>query len=181
MSNTNQPKLSKKENIIQVVKFGLISASAGIIEFAVFSLMSLLFKDGDYGPSYFIALAASVLWNFTINRKFTFKSANNIPVAMLLVFGYYLMFTPLSVWWGTALTQGQSTLVEYLVLSGTMLVNLVTEYLFQRFVVFRKHKPGGFLDRLERRFRKIASKRAEKEWANDDEDSGEDEDYAEFE
>jgi len=140
MSGTEQQKLSKKENVLQMVKFGLFSASAGIIQVLVFTLMSqLIFKDSEseYGPSYFIALAASVLWNFTFNRKFTFKSAANVPLAMLQVFAYYLFFTPLSVWWGAALTNGQSTLVEYLVLGGTMLVNMVTEYLFQRFVVFR--------------------------------------------
>ena len=134
----NQPTLTKKENLLQMLKFGLFSASAGIVEVAVFSLMQLLLRDGEYGPSYFIALAASVLWNFTFNRKFTFQSAGNVPRAMLLVFCYYLVFTPLSVWWGAALTRGRSTLVEYLVLGGTMAVNLVTEYLYQRFVVFRK-------------------------------------------
>ena len=135
-----QPTLTKKENFFQMLKFGLFSASAGIIEVAVFTLMQLIFRDAGskYGPSYFIALAASVLWNFTFNRKFTFQSAGNVPRAMLLVFCYYLAFTPLSVWWGTALARGRSTLAEYLVLGGTMLVNLVTEYLWQRFVVFRK-------------------------------------------
>jgi len=139
MENTQQP-LSKKENFIQVVKFGLFSASAGIIEVAVYSLMLLVFRDADsdYGPSYFIALIASVLWNFTFNRRYTFKSASNVPKAMLLVLCYYLVFAPLSVWWGIVLTRGRSTLVKYLVLGGTMLVNLVTEYLYQRFVVFRQ-------------------------------------------
>lgn len=135
-----EQKLSKKENLFQTIKYGLVAASAGLIEVGAFALLSsLVFHDGDndYGPSYFIALTLSVLWNFTINRKYTFHSANNVPVAMLKVLGYYLVFTPLSVWWGIALTRGRSELIGYLVLAGTMLVNFVTEFLFQRFVVFR--------------------------------------------
>ena len=85
--------------------------------------------------SYLVALVLSVLWNFTLNRKFTFHSAANVPVAMLKVAGYYLVFTPLSTWWTAALTAlGWN---EYIVLILTMLSNFVTEYLFQRFVVFR--------------------------------------------
>ncbi|MEG2315207.1 MAG: GtrA family protein, partial [Clostridia bacterium] len=77
----------------------------------------------------------SVLWNFTLNRRYTFRSDANIPRAMLLVGLYYLVFTPLSTWWGAALTNlGWN---EDLVLVGTMLINFVTEFLFQRFVVYR--------------------------------------------
>ncbi len=72
---------------------------------------------------------------FTINRRFTFKSANNIPIAMMKVAAYYLVFTPLSAWWGEALTRiGWN---DYVVEIGTMLVNFVTEFLFNRFVVYR--------------------------------------------
>lgn len=55
---------------------------------------------------------------------------------MLKVFGYYLIFTPLSTWWGDALTKNAGW-NEYLVLAGTMVINFVTEYLFCRFVVYR--------------------------------------------
>ena len=127
----SQPvKLTAKENFIQTAKYCCVAASAGIVEIASYALLSkLVFHDADnkYGWSYFIALVLSVIWNFTFNRKFTFQSAGNVPRAMLLVFCYYLAFTPLSVWWGMALTRERSTLVEYLVLGGTMLVNLVTE------------------------------------------------------
>ena len=88
-----------------------------------------------YWPSYLTALILSILWNFTLNRNVTFKSATNIPLAMLKVFGYYLIFTPLSTLWGKALTDiGWN---EYLVLGGTMVINFVTEFLFMRFVVFK--------------------------------------------
>ena len=147
MENTNKPKLSAKQNLWMVIKFVLFSASAGIIQFGSFTLLheftrldemtrlDRLFGNG-YGITYFIALVLSVLWNFTFNRKFTFKSAANIPVAMLKVFAFYLVFTPLSVWWGVVLTNKGWN--EYLVLLGTMLVNLVTEYIYDRYVVYGK-------------------------------------------
>jgi len=132
-------RLTAKENFLQTAKYCCVAASAGAVQIGSFALLSeLIFhdKEGDYGPSYFIALVLSVLWNFTFNRKFTFKSANNIPVAMLKVAGYYLVFTPLSTWWGVAL-DARWPRYKYLILFGTMFVNGVTEFLFQRFVVFR--------------------------------------------
>jgi len=88
--------------------------------------------------AYLVALILSVLWNFTLNRKYTFHSASNVPVAMLKVAGFYLVFTPLSTWWTAALTSPEVAWNEYLVLAMTMIINFVTEYLFQRFVVFGK-------------------------------------------
>jgi len=126
--------LSKKENTVQFIKFVLFSISAGVIQIISFTVMNELGR-WSYWPSYLIALILSIVYNFTLNRRFTFKSANNIPVAMMKVFGYYLIFTPLSTWWGEALTRlGWN---EYLVLLGTMATNLITEFLFARFVVYR--------------------------------------------
>ena len=125
---------TKKENLAQVVKFVLFSASAGIIQTLSFTLLNEILH-WPYWPCYLIALVLSVLWNFTLNREFTFKSANNVPIAMLKVALYYCVFTPLSTWWGTALTNVGWN--EYLVLFGTMLINLATEFLFCRFVVYR--------------------------------------------
>lgn len=127
-------KLSRKENGAQVIKFALFSVSAGIIQTLSFTLLNELL-DWPYWPCYLIALILSVLWNFTLNREFTFKSANNVPLAMMKVFGFYCVFTPLSVWWGSALTD--AGLNEYLVLFGTMAVNLTTEFLYDRFYVFK--------------------------------------------
>lgn len=126
--------LSAKENFIQVVKFGLFSASAGLIQFLTFTLLTE-FTGLSYMFCYLPALVLSVLWNYTINRRFTFKSANNIPIAMLKVAAYYLVFTPLSTWWGKALTDAGWN--DYVVEVGTMLINFVTEFLFNRFVVYR--------------------------------------------
>ena len=127
-------KLNKKQNIVQFVKFTLFSASAGIIQAVSFTLLFEL-AHFLYWPAYLIALVLSVVYNFTVNRRFTFRSAANYPKAMLKVFAYYLVFTPLSTWWGDRLTGiGWN---EYLVLAGTMLSNFVTEFLFCRFVVYR--------------------------------------------
>ncbi|MCD7748701.1 MAG: GtrA family protein [Oscillospiraceae bacterium] len=128
-------KLSKKENILQGVKFTLFSCSAGIIQAVSFALLNEL-TGFPYWPSYLIALTLSVLWNFTLNRRFTFKSAANVPVAMLKVLGYYCVFTPISTVVGNYLTETLGWM-EYLVLAGTMVTNFVTEFLFDRFVVFR--------------------------------------------
>ncbi len=126
---------SKKE-LLRTVKFVLFSISAGVIQILTDALANeLLHWDPEW--SYLLALTLSVLWNFTLNRKFTFQSAANVPVAMLKVAGFYLVFTPLSTWW-TAVLTGTCGWNEYVVLIGTMLINFVTEYLFQRFVVFGK-------------------------------------------
>lgn len=126
--------LTKKESRAQVIKFTLFSISAGIIETVVFTLLNEL-THWSYWPCYLIALVCSVVWNFTLNREFTFKSANNVPLAMMKVLGFYCVFTPLSTWWGDALTRAGWN--EYVVLIGTMAVNLTTEFLYDRYFVFR--------------------------------------------
>jgi len=137
-----QTEFTLKERLWMTIKYFLVAASAGVIEVGSFTLLTELniFKDAGkpYGWSYFIALALSVLWNFTVNRRYTFKSANNVPAAMLKMLGFYLVFTPASIWWGNALTGlSDARWVEYAVLGGTMVVNFVTEFLFQWLFVFR--------------------------------------------
>ena len=136
--NKPKAKLTKKENILQTLKFVGFSISAGLIQILSFTLLSqFVFKDAsnEYGWSYFIALILSILWNFTLNREFTFKSANNVPLAMLLVFVFYLFFTPLSTIAGQALTNVGWN--EFLVLAITMVLNMVLEFVYCRFVVYR--------------------------------------------
>ena len=116
------------------LKFVLFSASAGIIEIGSFALLNELL-DWPYWPSYLIALVLSVLWNFTLNRKFTFRSAANVPRAMLLVAAYYAVFTPATTILGNWLAEDLGW-NEYLVTALNMLVNFVTEFLYQRFFVF---------------------------------------------
>ncbi|MBO4358786.1 MAG: GtrA family protein [Erysipelotrichaceae bacterium] len=124
----------KNKELLQTIKFALFSASAGIIQIASFALFNDVIDMG-WWPSYLISLILSVLWNFTMNRKFTFKSAANIPVAMAKVFGYYCVFTPLSTMLGNYLT-GTLGWNDYLVTGINMAINLVTEYLFQKYFVF---------------------------------------------
>lgn len=126
----------KKKELVRQLKFVLFSISAGVIQIVSFTLLNELLKIPYEWVSYLISLVLSVLWNFTLNRKFTFCSANNIPVAMLKVALFYLVFTPLSTWWTAELNAiGWN---EYLVLGLTMLVNFVTEYIYDRFIVFGK-------------------------------------------
>lgn len=126
--------MSKKE-LLRSLKFLAFSLSAGVIELVSFSLLNEL-TGWSYWPCYLIALVLSVLWNFTLNRRYTFQSANNVPLAMLKVAGFYAVFTPASTWLGNYLAE---TLLwnEYLVTILNMVMNFVLEYLFDRFVVFR--------------------------------------------
>ena len=126
-----------KKEIIRTIKFVLFSASAGIIQVLSFTLMEEILHL-EHWISYLVALVLSVIWNFTLNRKFTFCSANNVPIAMLKVAVFYLIFTPLSTWWTAVLTSESIAWNEYLVLGGTMAINFVTEYLYDRFIVFGK-------------------------------------------
>ncbi len=147
-----------KGSVWQFIKFALFSASAGIIQVLSFTLMSeVIIKlpvfqnlmdtnatfakimSNEYGPMYLIALILSVLWNFTFNRKFTFKSATNVPIAMLKVFAFYLVFTPISTLLGNHFTAkfADVTAINYIVLGCTMACNMITEFLYDKFVVFR--------------------------------------------
>ena len=120
-------------NFLQVVKFTFFSISAGVIQIATFTLFDYVFH-WSYWTAYLISLALSVIWNFTLNRQYTFKSAKNIPFAMFLVFLYYLAFTPLSTLWGHAMEN--AGVEDILVTAFSMLVNFVTEFLYQKFVVY---------------------------------------------
>lgn len=124
------------KEVWRAVKFLLFSISAGLIEMGSFALLNEL-TTWRYWPCYLIALVLSVVWNFTLNRRFTFRSNAHVPVAMFKVFCYYAVFTPLSSWLGDYLAE---TLHwnEYLVTFINMFLNLVTEFLFQRYVVYGK-------------------------------------------
>ena len=126
----------KNREFWRIVKFVLFSASAGIIEMGVFALLNEWIR-WSYWPCYLIALTVSVVWNFTLNRRFTFRSASNVPQAMALVLLFYCVFTPVTTLLGNYLAE---TLLwnEYLVTGINMLLNITTEYLYDRFVVFRK-------------------------------------------
>ena len=120
----------------RTVKYVLIAASAGLIQIISFTLMNEII-GWDYWISYLIALVLSVLWNFTFNRKYTFKSASNVPKAMLLVFAYYCVFTPATTILGNWLAEDLGW-NEYLVTGINMLLNVTTEFLWQKHVVYRR-------------------------------------------
>ena len=122
-----------KSNWWQAIKFTLFSISAGVIQFGVFALLSEVFF-WDFWPSHLISVTLSVIWNFTFNRKFTFKASNNVPIAMLLVVAFYVAFIPASVFGGQALKDcgWDALLVEALM----MVINFVTEFFWQKFIVF---------------------------------------------
>ena len=128
-------KKTMNKDLLQTIKFTLFSISAGIIQIAGFALLHELLHM-KWWPGYLISLILSVLWNFTLNRNFTFKSASNVPIAMLKVFAYYCVFTPLSTYAGNYLTSVLHV-NDYLVTGLNMLANLVTEFLYQKYYVFR--------------------------------------------
>ncbi len=127
----------KKESLFQILKFTLFSASAGIIQVGVFTILNEALHL-IYWPAYLTSLVLSIVWNFTFNRRYTFKSAANVPIAMLKLFGFYAVFTPLSTWLGhVAETAGIN---DYIILALTMLSNFVLEFLFCKLVVYRNQE-----------------------------------------
>lgn len=125
--------MSNKKQLWQAIKFTLFSISAGVIQIGSFALLEIFIND--YWIPYLISLVLSIVWNFTLNRRYTFKSAANIPVAMAKVFGFYLVFTPLSTYLGD-LAEGFGV-NDFLILAVTMLSNFILEFLFCKFVVYR--------------------------------------------
>lgn len=126
----------KRKETLRVVKLVMFSISAGVIEILSFTLLNEL-TDWPYWPCYLIALILSVIWNFTLNRKFTFKSVANVPVAMAKILAFYCVFTPVTTILGNYLAESLHW-NEYIVTGINMGLNISTEYLYDRFVVFRK-------------------------------------------
>ncbi len=136
--------MKDKKELIRAIKFTLFSISAGVIELGLFALLDGI-TSWNYWVKYLIALVASVLWNFTLNREFTFKSANNVPIAMIKVAIFYAIFTPVSTIAGNYLaeTLGWN---DILVTILNMLCNFVLEFLYDKYVVFR-----GTIDTKEKK------------------------------
>ena len=128
--------MKKNKELWQAIKFTLFSLSAGLIQSVSFTLFQEVLGWTDYWTAYLPSLVLSVLWNFTFNRRYTFHSAANVPKAMRLVALFYVGFTPATMWLGSALEAAGWN--DYLIQALNMVINLVTEYFYQRFVVFRK-------------------------------------------
>ena len=127
--------MKNKKELLRKVKFTLFSISAGLIEIGLFALLEK-FTNLSYWACYLPALVASVIWNFTLNREYTFKSTVNIPKAMFLVFLFYLVFTPVSTILGNYLAE-ELHWNDFIVTGINMLANFILEYLYDEFVVFR--------------------------------------------
>lgn len=151
-------KKEKRKGVMQFIKYALCAASAGIIQLATCTILDAVIPSNgktihfiakDMRVSFFIAtivaLCASILWNFTFNRKFTFKDAGNVPKAMILAFLFYVPFFPFYIWYtGTIeplLSAKINTTLSVIITEGTvMIINFVLEFMWQKFVVFRKPK-----------------------------------------
>ena len=129
-------KSGSRKELMRAVKFTLFSISAGVIQILTTEVILNFLTDWPYWLRYLIGLVISVIWNFTFNRRYTFRSANNIPVAMLKVAAFYCVFTPLSTLLANFL-EADLGWPELLVQALIMILNFITEFLFQKFVVFR--------------------------------------------
>lgn len=158
---------AKKKELLRALKFFLFSCSAGVIE-VIFDVLIFTNIFNAVAPdatwtksvSYLIGLVASVIWNFTFNRKFTFKAANNVPKAMGLAFLFYVFFTPLAEFFTAFLSTGdilgiiditkwgitpvgldQAGMLGdfggFLITFIVMFCNMALEFPWQKFVVFR--------------------------------------------
>jgi len=138
----NSHELTRVQEVVKFIVFLGCEASAALVQAGVFALLFSVVGFKAWSSSYLPALIASVLWSFTANRKFTFKSVSNIPVAMMKVAFYYVLFTPASAWWGDALAAQHWTIGPvpqyYIILIGTMVINFVTEFCVYRFWVYRR-------------------------------------------
>ena len=127
--------MKDRKELIRKIKFTLFSISAGIIEILTFTLLDNI-TTWDYWACYLPALVLSVVWNFTLNREYTFKSTVNIPKAMFKVFIFYLIFTPTSTLIGNYLAE-KLLWNEYLVTALNMIANFILEYLYDKYYVFK--------------------------------------------
>lgn len=132
--------MEDKKTLIQVIKFTLFSISAGIIQILSFTILNELLPifKGEYGVNYVVSLLLSIIWNFTFNRKYTFSATNDIKKAMILVLLFYVVFTPVTAIIGSKVQN--SGIDEYIVLGVTMILNFVLEFLYTKFIVYRKEE-----------------------------------------
>lgn len=144
--------LTKKQQFLQFLKFLAFSISAGVIQLLSFELFYTWTKCLAWWPAYLISITLSVIWNFTFNRKFTFKAASNVPLAMTIVIIYYAMFIPISTFGGNALEQigWNGTLVTFIM----MVLNFITEFFWDKFIVFN----DKLINKISNKFKALFKK-----------------------
>jgi len=131
--------MAKDQNIKkEAILFTLFSLSAGVIQLLSFTILDLI-TPWNYWPKYLISIVLSVLWNFTFNRKVTFKGTNNVYLAMTLTFLFYVAFIPITTVLGDYF-EVQLHVPEYLILAVTMLLNFVLEFLYTKYIVYYKNR-----------------------------------------
>lgn len=152
-----QAKKEKRKGVMQFIKYALCAASAGIIQLVVFTILHSVIPDDGKTINFIkpteintfvattVALCASILWNFTLNRKFTFKDASNVPKAMILAFVFYVPFYPFQTWYVCTIepllsAKINATLAGIIAEGTVMIINFALEFMWQKFVVFRKPK-----------------------------------------
>lgn len=151
-----QAKIAKRQGVMQFIKYALCAASAGIIQIVLFTILDSVIKSDktihfiveDMTLGTFIAttvaLCASILWNFTFNRKFTFKDASNVPKAMILAFLFYVPFYPFQTWYVYTIKEllipHIGSWAGIIAEATVMIINFALEFMWQKFVVFRKPK-----------------------------------------
>jgi putative flippase GtrA len=146
VANIDDNKNIRKE-VIRGIKFTLFSLSAGLIQIITFSILNE-FTNWRYRACYLVALTLSVLWNFTLNRRYTFRSSNNVSIAMGKTFAFYLVFTPVSTIIGDYLVE-KLLLNEYFITIAIMISNFVLEFLYDRFFVFYKSIDTNHLTKIK--------------------------------
>lgn len=150
-------QIGKKQQFLQILKFTCFSISAGVIQLVSDGILCDWTHWLPWWPAYLISVILSVIWNFTFNRKFTFKAANNVPLAMGLVLLYYCAFIPVSVFGGDAIAARLPENLGLLVTFMMMLVNFVTEFLWDKFVVFN----SKVTDKILNKFKSIKIKKTD--------------------
>ena len=145
-----KPENSAKKQFLQILIFTGFSISAGVIQLLSFTVLYEWGAWLKWWPAYLISIVLSVIWNFTFNRKFTFRAANNDPVAMLLVVIYYAAFIPASVFGGNALEAAWGEKFGIAVTVLMMVLNFITEFLWDKFIVFN----NKVTDKIVNLFRK---------------------------
>ena len=153
---TGQPaeqpqKKSGMQQFIEILKFTGFSISAGVIQLVSDGILCDWTGWLPWWPAYLISVVLSVIWNFTFNRKFTFKAANNVPLAMCLVLVYYCAFIPLSVFGGNAIAAQLPENLGLLVTFMMMLINFVTEFVWDKFIVFNQKVTDRILNLFKKK------------------------------
>ena len=152
-------KHAKLKQFLQFLIFTGFSISAGVIQFVSTGILSTWTGWVPYWLAYLIGLVLSVVWNFTFNRKFTFKASNNVPLAMGLVIIYYCAFTPLSTFgadaivdaWQKAAGANWHDSFEMVITASMMILNFLTEFLWDKFVVFNAKVTDSILKRFKKK------------------------------